>query len=587
MGIAGLVSLALVTLVLLVGLRSFGMMVSLIGTLVVGLVWTAAFAIFAVGALNLISVAFAVLFVGLSVDFGIHFSLRATEYVDGPGSWPRALALGGRGAGTSLALCALTSAIAFFSFLPTSYVGLAELGLIAGSGMFIAFAANFTVLPALLHFLVRKPPRNAPSPVRGWGINDVLRTWAKPIVAGVIASALIAGWFAKDARFDFDPMNLKDPNAPSVRALFDLADSGAFHPYSAEVLSDNMDDANRLIPRLKALPGVSEVQSLSSLIPADQDTKLGMIGDMALFLGPAFFAGRGTVAMDDTALAKALARLQSELPALRALPAIGDAAARLGRALEGLDVPTAKAINAALFGGLPARLDTLTVSLEAGPVTAATLPDYLKSRYVTAHGKVRIEVQPAADLRDQAALRDFVAQVESVVPNATGAPVVVVEAGKAVLFAFAEALAISLIGVSVVVWLVLRRVRDVLLVFAPVFVAAVWTLAVSAVFNVPFNFANVIVLPLLFGLSVDFGVHLVLREREAAKGAADALTTTTPRAVLLSALTTLGSFSSIMLSGHPGTASMGLLLTIAIGLSLAAIMVFLPALITVLPVRRG
>lgn len=154
---------------------------------------------------------------------------------------------------------------------------------------------------------------------------------------------------------------------------------------------------------------------------------------------------------------------------------------------------------------------------------------------------------------------------------------IIVEAGRAVLDAFGEALLIALLGIGAVLWLVLRRFNDVLLVFAPVCVAALWTLAVSAVADVPFNFANVIVLPLLFGLSVDFGIHIVLRQRGLDAGH-DAMSTTTPRAVLLSALTTLGSFGSIMLSGHPGTASMGLLLSIAISLSLVAILIFLPAL---------
>ena len=155
---------------------------------------------------------------------------------------------------------------------------------------------------------------------------------------------------------------------------------------------------------------------------------------------------------------------------------------------------------------------------------------------------------------------------------------VIIEAGRAVLEAFGTALMISLAGIGTVLWLVLRRIGDVLLVFAPVCVAALWTLAVSAVADVPFNFANVIVLPLLFGLSVDFGIHIVMRQRVSTNDG-DAMATTTPRAVLLSALTTLGSFGSIMLSGHPGTASMGLLLTIAIFLSLIAILGLLPALI--------
>ena len=230
-------------------------------------------------------------------------------------------------------------------------------------------------------------------------------------------------------------------------------------------------------------------------------------------------------------------------------------------------------MTALTFGS--ARLETLVSAFDADLIDIETLPDHLKSRYVTSKGMTRIEVIPSEDVRDQVALKEFVQAVQRVAPHAAGAPIVIIEAGQAVLASFAQALAYSLIGISIVLFVVLRRVKDVLLVFAPVLVAALWALAVSALLDIPFNFANVIVLPLLFGLSVDFGVHLVMRGRDGTKQNARS---TTPRAITLSALTTIGSFGSIMLSGHPGTASMGLLLTISIALSLTAILILLPAL---------
>lgn len=576
MGVAGLLSLTIVIVVLMAGLRSFGVMLALFTTLIFGLLWTAGFAILALGSLNLISVAFAVLFVGLSVDFGIHFVLRATESVDTATSWSEALAAGGRSVGGSLVVCALTTAIAFFSFLPTDYVGLAELGLIAGVGMFVALVCNLTVLPALLRLLVRKPPT-----FRGAVIADGSpKRYRKvaPVTVGIVfVSALVSVWLATGARFDFDPMNLKDPEAPSMATLFDLMDDGIIDPYAAEILAGDLVDAEKLTSVMTALDSVERVDSILSLVPTHQEAKLLIIERMALFLGPAFFAPPGTISISGDEASVAVDRILANLNALSGHPSVGASAVRLSDALSGVTPASAMQINQALFATLPGRLNDLVAGLDASGVSIGTLPDALKRRYVSDDGRVRLDVLPKADLRDAAALREFVAQVQSVAPNATGSPVIIVEAGHAVLGAFGEALLFALVGIGAVLWIVLRRFSDVLLVLAPVGVAALWTLAVSAVADVPFNFANVIVLPLLFGLSVDFGIHIVLRQRGQGAGH-DAMSTTTPRAVLLSALTTLGSFGSIMLSGHPGTASMGLLLTIAISLSLVSILVFLPAL---------
>ena len=584
MGLAGLISLTIVVLVLMIGIRSLGVMVALFLTLIFGLLWTGAFAILALGSLNLISVAFAVLFVGLSVDFGIHFVLRAVEYSGLSGQWSEALAKGGRSVGGSLAICALTTAIAFFSFLPTDYVGLAELGLIAGVGMFIALICNLTVFPALLRLLVRKPPvlkamHETPHPQRRFR-----KSAAKIVMIGVV-SAIVSAWFAMDTRFDFDPMNLKDPEAPSVVTLFDLMGDGDIHPYSSEILATDMAVAEKMIAELQTLDAVDNVDSIFSLIPDQQAAKLAIIERMALFMGPAFFAPPGVIALSGQNLDMALNQIAESLSALSSDAALGPAATRLAAALNGTRAEQAARINQALFKYLPGRLEDLVTALEASEVDVAGLPAELKSRYLSKDGSVRLDVRPKADLRDTVRLREFVEAVQSVAPQATGGPIIIVEAGRAVLDAFGKALVIALLGIGCVLWVVLRRLRDVFLVFAPVCVAALWTLAVSAVAGVPFNFANVIVLPLLFGLSVDFGIHIVLRQRAIVASDTDhhdAMSTTTPRAVLLSALTTLGSFGSIMLSGHPGTASMGLLLSIAISLSLVAILIFLPALMALM-----
>jgi hopanoid biosynthesis associated RND transporter like protein HpnN len=581
MGLASGMSMALVVLLLIWGLRSFRLMLVTIFTLVMGLVWTAAFATLAVGKLNLISVAFAVLFIGLSVDFGIHLVLRFQEAMDTGTGVHNALRRAAQSVGGSLTLCAAAAAIGFLSFLPTDYVGLAELGLIAGGGMGIALAANMTLLPALLAIL---PPTANP-----W-VDDAAEersaTAADRIVrhrtAVLAAAALLAAGAAAllpQARFDFDPLNLKDPKTESVRTLFDIMESDRQGPYSIEVLTPSLDEARALAARLKRLPSVASARSLADYVPARQDEKLAAIQDAALFLLPALSAPP-TPAPDAAARANAVAGLRAALArAEQGSGRLASAATRLDDALEELGGGTAALgeLETRLLGGLPKRLTALQTSLEAGPVTIEDLPGALVRRSVAEDGQALVEVFPVEDIRNRAALRRFVAEVRTVAPRASGSPVIILEAGRTVTRAFIEAASISVALIGLLIVALLRRVREVFLVFAPLALAALLTVAASVLLRLPFNFANVIVLPLLFGLGVASAVHLVMRARRQ-NTHRQLFRTSTPRAVVFSALTTIGSFASLALSGHPGTASMGVLLTVAISLTLACTLVVLPAL---------
>lgn len=587
MGLAGALSLTLVIGLLFWGLRSVRLVVATLLTLLMGLVWTAGFATLAVGRLNLISVAFAVLFIGLSVDFGIHFALRAREAIDRGTGVREAMEATSMGIGGALTLCALAAAIAFFSFLPTDYVGLAELGLIAGAGMFIALIANLTLLPALIA-VMPPAPRGAPPVAAHRSLSPLARRPALVVgVAGLVGIA--AAFLAAGARFDFDPLNLKDDRTESVRTLQDLMHSPDGAPYSIEILAPNAAAAAQLAKRLDRLPEVRRTITLDRFIPDGQQDKLAAIESAGFLLLPAFEAER-LPPPDDAARRDALLSFRKFLAGWRPAGAdrsVADGVARLKRALDrvgGSDAALAE-LKRRLLGALPGRLAALRMALEAGPVTAAKLPASLRERYVAPDGTARIEVQPAADLRDPAALRRFVAAVRAVAPHASGSPVVIVEAGDAVLRAFVIAATVSVLAIGALVAVVLGRLGDVLLVFAPLLLAALLTVAAAAALGMAFNFANVIVLPLLFGLGVASAIHLVMRARDNA--GVDALfATSTPRAVTFSALTTIGSFASIALSGHPGTSSMGVLLAIAIGLTLVCTLVVLPALMALHRVGR-
>ncbi|MPZ08624.1 MAG: MMPL family transporter [Kiloniellaceae bacterium] len=578
-GLVGLLSAVLVAIVLFVGLRSWRLAVPILVTLVAGLAWTAGFAAVAVGELNIISVAFAVLFIGLSVDFGIHYALRVQEsQAEGK---PPAAALTAAAVllGRPLLLCALSSALAFFAFFPTAYRGLSELGLIAGSGMFIALFLNFTLLPALMRLMPAPPAPALRGPVAraGAALQGRAARWARGLTTLGLLLAVAAALALPGARFDDDPLNLRDPDSPSVAALLELMDDPRVSPYSATVLVDDLAAARALAPRLAALPQVEAAITLDGFVPRDQEAKLAVLDQLALLLSPLFTAPPPALMPDEAERAAALERLKASLAA--APEVLQPAAGRLLRALEDLGAETPAQLEAAWLGGFEAALERLLDGLEAAEVTFDDLPAELTARYRAEAGRVLIEVIPAQDLRDQAAREAFVDALQALVPDVSGAPVTIVEAGRAVVTAFVQALVLALVAISLLLLFVLRSALDTLLVLAPLLLAALLTVAVGVVFALPFNFANVIVLPLLLGLGVDSGIHYVLRAREAADDAASGSTNSTPRAILLSALTTLASFGALSISQHPGTASMGQLLTIAILLTLVCVLAFLPALL--------
>ena len=591
MGLAALLSLTLVIVLLLVGLGSARLAVAILATLIMGLVWTAGVGLAVVGQFNLISVAFAVLFIGLSVDFGIHFGLRYREDVDIGVDQGNALRGAASGVGGALTLCAVAAAIGFFSFLPTDYLGLAELGLIAGIGMFIALFANVTVLPAILALMPVRRTIRAAGDTRPGRVHPFIRAHARAfawcgLVLGVAAAALLPR-----AGFDFDPLNLKDPATESVSTLFDLMDDSRSSPYSITVLAPSLAASRDLADRLAGLPEVDDAETLLDFVPGGQVEKLDIITDMSLFLAPSLDPAQEKERSDDAADRTALASLIAGLTALEDAnvdDATRNAAMRLRTAVElirpsgALDAAALAEMRRRLLSGLPGRLAALRLSLEAGPVAIDDLPKTVRSRQMAADGRAKVTVYPKENVHDRDALRRFVAAVRAVAPTATGSPVVILEAGNAVIASFRDAALIALVAIGLLLAVLLRRLRDVLLVFAPLVLAALLTVAASVLFDLPFNFANVIVLPLLFGLGVASGIHLVTRQRDVAAGD-DVMLTSTPRAVVFSALTTIGSFGSIALSSHPGTASMGILLTIAITLTLACTLLVLPALMEIWP----
>ncbi|QBR71767.1 hopanoid biosynthesis-associated RND transporter HpnN [Beijerinckiaceae bacterium] len=580
---AGLNALATALIVLFIiwrALKSTRIVLAVTLTVIVGLAVTAAVGIMMVGALNLISVAFAVLFVGIGVDFGIQFSVRYRAERHKQADFDLALQQAAAKAGRPLSLAAAATAAGFYSFLPTDYRGVSELGLIAGTGMFIAFFAAITVLPALLTLL--RPPPEA-EPVGYLFLAPVDKFMARhryAIIIGTLAVALAGTPLLFYVHFDFNPLNLRSDKVESVSTILDLQKDPNTDTNTISVLAPSLADAPALMARLKQLPEVARVTSLESLIPEDQDQKLAIIAPIASSLLPLLDPAREheppTDAENVAALERAAATFNSTAGDGTGKGA--DDARRLAAAFQKLatgSLEQREAARRALVPSLDTMLDLLRASLSARKVTVASIPPDLARNWVSADGRARIEVAPAGDPNDNATLIKFAKAVRTIDPNAMGEPIAVQESGDTVVKAFIEAGGWALLSISLLLFFVLRRITDVLLTLVPLLLAGVVTLEITVLIGLPLNFANIIALPLLLGLGVAFKIYFVMAWRA---GTTNLLQSSLTRAVFFSAMTTATAFGSLWLSNHPGTSSMGKLLALSLVCTLAAAILFQPAL---------
>lgn len=579
MGIALILSTALVLLWLFLALRSVKLIVSTFITLIVGLILTFAFAAIAVGSLNLISVAFAVMFIGLSIDFGIQFGVRYghERHIANDST---VLVRTGRAMARPLTLAAAAIAVGFLSFLPTDYRGVSELGLIAGAGMAITLLLNLTLLPALLACF--KPRTGSLDLGSGWTaeVDRLLLQRRGWVIGAWLLLALLGLVLATKLRFDFNPLHLKDPQVESVSTIYDMMQDPLHTPYEIEILAKNESEADALIPKLQALPEVYAAISASSFIPKDQDAKLAIVDDLNFLVGPSLNPSSTlpSPSIDDDRIA-----MKHVAAKLRDVAESSDKAQQLARLLDqaaASDAAVFPVLRRALLSGLTPRLDTLAAAMTAGKLTLDTLPDEVRRDWIAPDGEVRIMVVPRGDSNNNNVLTRFVHAVQGVAPQASGPAVQIFEAGNAVSRAFRDATVWALAAIMILLLIIVRKPRDVFLVLCPLLVAGLVTIDLLVALHISLNFANIIALPLLLGIGVAFNIYFVVNWRNGVSGP---LQTSTARAVLFSALTTGSSFGSLAMSSHPGTAGMGLILLLSLAVMLLTTFTFLPALLGDVP----
>ncbi len=590
--IAGLFAFLLLAAVLAFGVRSIHIVVATFVLLVTGVVWTAAWAMIAIGSFNTLSLVFLVMFFGLGVDFCVHYCLRVQEALPLAGATiddlEEALALATYSVGGAIVLCTVTTAIGFLGFVPTQYKGLADLGVISAGGMAIACVLTFTLLPAFFALFGAPAGRlhQLPGGVR---LITGLQQLRVPVLSILGVCVIGCLYLIPRAQFDYSVLALRDPETESMQALRELQREKQITDYALYALTTPAD-----LDRIRSLTQLDSVERVTTprdYLPADQANKLYALEDMQELLGSALTpqSKEPLASIVDLRLAVDSAQhrietlLQSELK-LNSLGGVSDPGLNPKRvallhSLQQRLAAMALASDAQVLawqGGvidnLVEELGWLRRALGAVEVGLEDLPEALKARLITADGRHLSAILPAKDIAPIAALSEFISSVRGEISGVTGRPLVEWGVGAIVVQSFKTALLVALTGISVVLLLVLRSFRDTLLVLTPLLLTGLFTVATIVLIEVPVNMASVLVLPLIFGLGVDNGIHMVRRfqgseNREANdkdNSAVALMRSSTPRAVLLSTLTTIGTFAALMLSPHAGTASIGFLLTVAV-----------------------
>lgn len=583
--LSGILSLILVFVTQWIGVRSFRLVVITYIVLVMGLILTAGFAALTVGHLNVISIAFATLYIGLGVDYAVHICLYYRERKARGYSNVEAIHHSLKGVGSSLFLCALTTALGFLAFIPTDYAGVSELGIISSGGIFIGLLISLTVLPTLFCIL----PVNNPKPIHSKFAPKFIVTFpfhfSKAIRITSIFLAMGACFVLTKLTFDANPINLRDPKSESVLAIKDLLKSKNDSPFAVTGLATSLEAANALAAKTKTLPVVHEAITLNDFVAQNQEEKLTVLEDLNLILGnqlenfnanlPQNHEQRDALIQFNEQLKRAIANNSKNAP-LETLQNLQNHIEMFLNSHSGQPEIYVQ-LEKNILGLLPYTLERLRTSLSAKEFDLKDIPEEIRSHWVSKEGLYKVLITPAKDQNVDANMKEFVAQIQAVDNTISGLPIANEMGGNAVVKAFLQAFGSAFLAITLLLWAIYRSFKHMAIVIAPLMLAALLTGATNVLLDNPFNFANVIALPLLLGMGIDSSIlimhrlHFNLNENE------NLLHSSTTRGIIFSSLTTLCSFSSLGLSSHQGMASMGLLLSIGLFFTVLCSLIVLPA----------
>ncbi|MEW6439968.1 MAG: MMPL family transporter [bacterium] len=613
--VATVVSFVGVTLLYLLFFRNLRQPLVIAFALLLGLAWTMGFAALTVGHLTIMTVFVAPMLLGLADDFAVHFVARFQEERAGGRTVRESLRLVFEHTVPGIVAGAFTTSIAFFAVMLTDFRGVQELGWISGAGLILYFITTVTCLPALLVWVEGwwpwKPARedkggDGPTLVAAafgrFGDLIVRARW--PILAAALLATAASLWAAPKIAFDYNLLNLQARGVESVKWEKRILKDSERSSWRALAAAASLDETTRKAAAFEARPSVEDVESIAMMIPKEQERRIELVrslkpllqdfpqeigsvtsadvGSLKTTLGKLRFKIRsGNEQWDpkkkppETELELARTRLGEVVDRLKAMPE-----EEAGKALA--------SFQASLFADFEDKWALLRNNLDPqGPITLADVPEQLKERWISRDGsKFLLQIYPRKSIWDREPMEEFVGELRQVDPDVVGSPIIGLETIRAMKDGYAEAGIYAFVAVLIVTFLTLRRVGDTLLAFVPLGLGMAWTLGAMRLFGLQFNLANLIVVPLIIGIGLENGIHMVHRFREEGEGGARLAASGTGQSVALFNLTTIVGFGSLMVAKYYGIFSIGLLLTLSVGSVLVASLTILP-LLAYRPVRRG
>jgi hopanoid biosynthesis associated RND transporter like protein HpnN len=595
--LATILSLAGLAVLLTIFWRGFRRPLLELVELTVALSWTFGLTTLFIGHLNILSVIFTPLLLGLGIDYGIHWLARYQEEVQQMGKIKeeavRATMLR---LGPSLVLAGLTGAVSFFPLVLTGFKGLVELGEITSMGMVMTTVTTLCLLPALIMIFDKATPKDAVSAARRPRILFRLNTGGAAAILVTAGLAFVLSlWFARHVGFDLNMLHLQSRDAESVIWEHKLLDGSNRSSAYGAMLARSLEEIRKKTHALEALATVSEVQSVLSMLPEHQEEKIRILQEMKpVVAGTVPFKTSDTpvnIAELDDILGrirfKMLDSKASEWGAakplavqMRQVRVLIDGLRKRFRSTDAARLAASlKTFDRRLMRDLQDKLETLRMNVNAAPMQAKDLPLSLRQRYISRDGRYLMRIFPSGDIWQPAFLNRFVHDLQSVDPNAVGDPVTLDIFTRAFRNGCIEAAVYAVIFISLLLLFTFRNVFQAFLVMTPLIMGTAWTLGLMDLFGIDFNLANSLFLPLIVGAGVEYGIIILQRSRqEGLREEKMGVRMSTAKGVILAGLTTTVGFGSLIISQHRGISSLGLLATIGSLSILTAAVIFLPAL---------
>jgi len=600
---ATVISLVIVAVIFIYGYHETGRPIKATFSLIVGLAYTMAFTTAVIGHLNILTVTFAPILVGIAIDFGVHLITRYEEEIRRGLSNEAALRKAMVYTGMGIVTGALTTAGAFLAMAATDFRGIQEMGVICGGGLAICLVPMMTLLPMLLlrgrqnvidHTMGKALERRAK-------VENLWLTRPRRVVALTLASCVAAIFAGRHVRFDYNLLNMQSEGLPAVifeKKLITSADKSVLY---GAIIANSLEQAIALEARLTNLPSVASVDlagipNMALRLTEDQTSKLAMVSDIKKEVAPINFGPSDTTPVDPVAFRQVLFSLSGYIqlafpelpPDLRpAFTNLHDITRTLGQQLLTGDSNVVSSqlasFQQALFRDIRDTFHTLKTQDDQSRLRVEDLPRTIRQRFLGVTGKYLVQVYPKRDVWQRAPQKEFVNELRTVDPNVTGTPVQLYEYTTLLKSSYQQAAAYALVAIIILVLLHFRQISCVLLALTPVTVGAIWMVGIMGVFDVLFNPANIMTLPLIIGIGVTNGIHILNRFAEEQNPSV--LARSTGKAVIVSGLNTIAGFGSLIIAKHRGIESLGFVMAIGTATCMLAGVTLLPAILNLLNER--